>query len=171
MSTKLYVGNLPFDVTEADLRTLLSEHGPVEEIAVVMDKVTGKARGFAFATMNTQVFHANGDLETNKWASEKMGTAMKTVVNVSVSSQPKHSSKPRHWFFDAFKPDDERESTSSASLNQHREAIFQPEAFAQLKKGGDGSCQAVVLWVSHQFNCNEGRPFRVTVFQQDDNQP
>ena len=124
-----------------------------------------------FATMNTQVFHANGDLETNKWASEKMGTAMKTVVNVSVSSQPKHSSKPRHWFFDAFKPDDERESTSSASLNQHREAIFQPEAFAQLKKGGDGSCQAVVLWVSHQFNCNEGRPFRVTVFQQDDNQP
>ena len=54
MGTKLYVGNLPFDVTEADLRTMLSEHGPVEEIAVVMDKVTGRARGFAFATMNTQ---------------------------------------------------------------------------------------------------------------------
>ena len=53
MSTKLYVGNLPFDVTEADLRTMLSEHGPVNEIAVVMDKMTGRARGFAFATMNT----------------------------------------------------------------------------------------------------------------------
>ena len=54
MSNKLYVGNLPFDVTEEDLRTMLSQHGPVNEIAVVMDKITGKARGFAFATMNTQ---------------------------------------------------------------------------------------------------------------------
>jgi cold-inducible RNA-binding protein len=53
MSTKLYVGNLPFDVTEDDLRTMLSQHGPVNEIAVVMDKVTGRPRGFAFATMNT----------------------------------------------------------------------------------------------------------------------
>ncbi len=54
MSTKLYVGNLPFDITEDDLRNMLAEHGPVNEIAVVMDKFTGRARGFAFATMNTQ---------------------------------------------------------------------------------------------------------------------
>jgi RNA recognition motif-containing protein len=54
MSTKLYVGNLSFDVTETDLRDMLSEHGPVNEISVVTDKVTGRARGFAFATMNTE---------------------------------------------------------------------------------------------------------------------
>jgi cold-inducible RNA-binding protein len=54
MSTKLYVGNLPFDITEDDLRTMLSGHGQVNEIAVVMDKFSGRARGFAFATMNTQ---------------------------------------------------------------------------------------------------------------------
>jgi cold-inducible RNA-binding protein len=54
MSTKLYVGNLPSDITEDDLRTMLSQHGPVNEIAVVMDKFTGRPRGFAFATMNTQ---------------------------------------------------------------------------------------------------------------------
>jgi cold-inducible RNA-binding protein len=53
MGTKLYVGNLPFDITEGDLRNMLSEHGPVNEIAVIMDKITGRARGFAFATMNT----------------------------------------------------------------------------------------------------------------------
>jgi len=53
MGTKLYVGNLPFDITEEDLRNMLAQHGPVNEIAVVMDKYTGKARGFAFATMNT----------------------------------------------------------------------------------------------------------------------
>ncbi len=53
MNTKLYVGNLPWDVTEDDLRTMLSQHGPVNEIAVVMDKLSGRSRGFAFATMNT----------------------------------------------------------------------------------------------------------------------
>ncbi len=53
MGTKLYVGNLPFDITEDDLRTMLSQHGPVNEINVIMDKATGRARGFAFATMNT----------------------------------------------------------------------------------------------------------------------
>ena len=53
MSTKLYVGNLPFDVTEDELRTKLSEYGAVNEIAVMMDKATGRPRGFAFATMNT----------------------------------------------------------------------------------------------------------------------
>jgi hypothetical protein len=123
-----------------------------------------------FATMNTHVFHANGDLETNKWASEKMGTTMRMLVNVSISSQPKHSTQPKHWLFDAFKQDTERESTSSTSINQHREKVFQPESFAQLKKGGDGSCQAVILWVSHQFKASKGRPFCVKVFGQDDNQ-
>ena len=52
MSTKLYVGNLSFDVTENDLRDMLSPHGPVGEVAIVMDKMTGRPRGFAFVTMN-----------------------------------------------------------------------------------------------------------------------
>jgi len=54
MSTKLYVGNLSFDVTENDLRDMFSQHGPVNEINVIMDKMTGRPRGFAFVTMNTQ---------------------------------------------------------------------------------------------------------------------
>ena len=54
MSTKLYVGNLSFDVTENELREMLSQHGPVNEINVVMDKISGRSRGFAFVTMNTQ---------------------------------------------------------------------------------------------------------------------
>lgn len=54
MSTKLYVGNLSFDITESDLRDMLSKHGPVNEINVIMDRMTGRARGFAFATMNTE---------------------------------------------------------------------------------------------------------------------
>ena len=54
MSTKLYVGNLSFDITENDLRDMMAQHGPVNEVSVIMDKVTGRARGFAFVTMNTQ---------------------------------------------------------------------------------------------------------------------
>lgn len=54
MSTKLYLGNLSFDVTENELRDMLAEHGPVNEINVVMDRETGRPRGFAFATMNTE---------------------------------------------------------------------------------------------------------------------
>src|SRR5271163_4798006 len=53
-STKLYVGNLSFDITENDLRDMMAQHGPVNEVSVIMDKVTGRARGFAFVTMNTQ---------------------------------------------------------------------------------------------------------------------
>ncbi len=54
MSTKLYVGNLSFDINENDLRDMMAVHGPVNEVSVIMDKVTGRARGFAFVTMNTQ---------------------------------------------------------------------------------------------------------------------
>jgi cold-inducible RNA-binding protein len=54
MSTKLYVGNLSFDITENDLRDMMASHGPVNEVSVITDKVTGRARGFAFVTMNTQ---------------------------------------------------------------------------------------------------------------------
>ena len=54
MPGKLYVGNLSFDITENDLRDAVAAHGPVNEVSVIMDKVTGRARGFAFVTMNTQ---------------------------------------------------------------------------------------------------------------------
>ncbi|MGD0815915.1 MAG: RNA-binding protein [Verrucomicrobiota bacterium] len=54
MSTKLYVGNLSFDITEQDLRDMMATHGPVNEVKVIMDQVTGRPRGFAFVTMNTQ---------------------------------------------------------------------------------------------------------------------
>lgn len=53
MNTKLYVGNLSFDITENEVRDMVSPHGPVNEINVIMDKMTGQARGFAFVTMNT----------------------------------------------------------------------------------------------------------------------
>jgi len=54
MSTKLYVGNLSYQITENQLRELFAAHGPVSEVNVVMDKFTGRARGFAFVTLETK---------------------------------------------------------------------------------------------------------------------
>ncbi|HOY59843.1 MAG TPA: RNA-binding protein [Verrucomicrobiota bacterium] len=54
MSTKLYVGNLSYDVIENDLQDLFAPHGPVTEVNLMQDRVTGKARGFGFVTMETK---------------------------------------------------------------------------------------------------------------------
>jgi RNA recognition motif-containing protein len=49
---KLYVGNLSFETTENDLQDLFEQHGTVNEVHLMLDRLTGKSRGFAFVTMN-----------------------------------------------------------------------------------------------------------------------
>ncbi len=49
---KLYVGNLSFESTENDLQDLFESHGTVDEVNLMMDRMTGRSRGFAFVTMN-----------------------------------------------------------------------------------------------------------------------
>jgi len=53
MSTKLFVGNLSFNTTENDLQDAFAAHGTVVEANLMMDRVTGKPRGFGFITMST----------------------------------------------------------------------------------------------------------------------
>lgn len=53
MNTKLYVGNLDFSTSEAELQNLFSAHGPVSDVHVPMDRESGRPRGFAFVTMAT----------------------------------------------------------------------------------------------------------------------
>src|SRR5262245_45105009 len=54
MSTKLFVGNVSFDVTENDLQDAFAAHGTVVEANLMTDRMTGKPRGFAFVTMSTE---------------------------------------------------------------------------------------------------------------------
>jgi len=48
---KLYVGNLSSETTENDLQDLFEQHGTVSEVRLMMDRMTGNSRGFAFVTM------------------------------------------------------------------------------------------------------------------------
>ena len=51
MGNKLYVGNLPFSVTEDELRDVFARHGEVQSVNVIMDRDTGRPRGFGFVEM------------------------------------------------------------------------------------------------------------------------
>ena len=54
MGTKLYVGNLSYSTTEDQVRTLFSQAGDIAEIAFIMDRDTGRPKGFGFVTMATE---------------------------------------------------------------------------------------------------------------------
>ncbi len=53
MSNNLYVGNLTFNTTTADLETLFAQHGDVVKAQVINDRDTGRSRGFGFVEMSS----------------------------------------------------------------------------------------------------------------------
>jgi RNA recognition motif-containing protein len=54
MNNKLFVGNLSFNTTENDLQDMFAAHGTVTEANLMMDRATGRPRGFGFVTMSTE---------------------------------------------------------------------------------------------------------------------
>jgi len=59
LGNKLYVGNLPFSVTEDELRDVFARHGTVQSVNVITDRETGRPRGFGFVEMGD-----SGEAET-----------------------------------------------------------------------------------------------------------
>jgi RNA recognition motif-containing protein len=53
MESKLYVGNLAYNVTEGDLQRLFAQAGEVKEVALIMDRTTRQSKGFGFVEMTT----------------------------------------------------------------------------------------------------------------------
>ena len=51
---RIYVGNLPYSFTDADLQELFSQHGNVISASVLMDRETGRSRGFGFVEMDNE---------------------------------------------------------------------------------------------------------------------
>ena len=53
MAKKLYVGNLPYGVTDGDLEQMFAAHGTVQSAQVIMDRDTGRSKGFGFIEMGS----------------------------------------------------------------------------------------------------------------------
>ncbi len=53
MGSKLYVGNLSYEVSSSDLEAMLSPHGTVQSAEVIMDRDTGRSKGFGFVEMGS----------------------------------------------------------------------------------------------------------------------
>lgn len=51
MAKKLYVGNLPYNTNDEDLRSMFSEAGTVDSATIIMDRMTGRSKGFGFVEM------------------------------------------------------------------------------------------------------------------------
>ncbi len=54
MTKTIYVGNLPFSITEQELRELFSQHGTVHSVKLITDQRTGRSRGFGFVEMDDE---------------------------------------------------------------------------------------------------------------------
>ena len=54
MGKKLYVGNMSYDVSDSDLEQMFAAHGTVESAQVIMDRATGRSKGFGFVEMSSE---------------------------------------------------------------------------------------------------------------------
>ena len=86
MSTNIYVGNLPFTVTENELRTLFSQYGTVETVNLITDRETGRPRGFAFVAMASGANEAIDALDQTELSGRRL------TVN---PAKPRESRPPR----------------------------------------------------------------------------
>ncbi|CAN1144874.1 29 kDa ribonucleoprotein A, chloroplastic [Linum perenne] len=89
-STKLYIGNLPFNVDSSELAAVIQDHGTPELIEVLYNRETGKSRGFAFVTMAT--IEDCDSVIQNMDGKEFMGRALR--VNMADKPRPKQPLYP-----------------------------------------------------------------------------
>ena len=70
----IYVGNLPFEATDADLRALFAEYGSITSASVITDRDTGRSRGFGFVELadETLAGKAVGNLDGYDWNGRRL---------------------------------------------------------------------------------------------------
>lgn len=90
VNTKLYFGNLPYNVDSAQLAGIIQDYGSPELVEVLYDRDTGRSRGFAFVTMSS-IEDCNAVIE-NLAGSEYMGRTLR--VNFSDKPKPKEPLYP-----------------------------------------------------------------------------
>ncbi|OYD14143.1 RNA-binding protein [candidate division WOR-3 bacterium JGI_Cruoil_03_51_56] len=88
MGKRVFIGNLPFDATEDQLRELFSKHGEVASVNIIKDKYTDRSRGFAFVEMATDEAAATA---VSALSGYKMGERTLTINE----ARPRTEGNPR----------------------------------------------------------------------------
>lgn len=91
MSKKIYVGNLPYTITEADLQKMFEGFGELGEVVIIKDKFSGRSKGFGFVTVNDDAEAARAISELN---GKDMGGRALTVNE----AKPMDPDRPRKSF-------------------------------------------------------------------------
>lgn len=86
MNKKLYVGNLSYDATEADLQTLFAGVAPVASAVIITDRMSGRSKGFGFVEMETE--------EGAQEAIEQLHNAMFLQRNITVNEARPQTERP-----------------------------------------------------------------------------
>lgn len=85
---KIYVGNLPWSASEQDLRDFFSKYGSVSSVSIVMDRETGRSRGFGFVEM--------GDSDADRAIAEGNGKELGgRSLRINEAQDRPRSSAPR----------------------------------------------------------------------------
>ena len=90
MSTSIYVGNLPFSATEDEIHELFSAYGTVERVNLIMDRETGRLRGFGFVEMASGANEAIAALDQRELGG-------RTLTVNEARPREERSERPRRW--------------------------------------------------------------------------
>ena len=99
--SKIYIGNMPFSITDTDLNAMFAKHGNVTSVNIITDKFSNRPRGFAFVEMDT-------DESAQKAIAALNGTQLEGRALVVNTAKPREerssnrsfgerSSRPRSW--------------------------------------------------------------------------
>jgi len=93
MSTRIYVGNLPFSATEDEVRELFSEFGTVDSVNLITDRETGRPRGFGFAEMSEGAAEAIQALN----GKDMNGRSLNISEARPRQERPRHGGRQHGW--------------------------------------------------------------------------
>jgi RNA recognition motif-containing protein len=124
MSTKLYVGNLPYETTESDLQTLFEGAGQVSTVNLIRDRATGQARGFAFVEMNDVegARKAISELDKHQYGGRSLTVNEAKPTDISTFANPDLLSRGSGFFF-LWRPDPRCHSVVRQGHSVGRDAV------------------------------------------------
>ena len=88
MNNKLFVGNLSFNVTENELEDTFAQYGTVLEANLMMDRMSGRPRGFGFVTMSTQEEAEKAKAKMKGMNGDEWATVNSTAAKIAANRSP-----------------------------------------------------------------------------------